>query len=109
MKKILMLAVLWLIILSGYGKSYSDSLWCPPWFYYYITGITPEGDSTIVQFYADCDSFMSVAHVWYFGDSTVGYGPDPVHHFSNAHPVYQVCHEVSKEQYIDYYCEEVNI
>jgi PKD repeat protein len=109
MKKIFTLAILWLIIFTGYAKSYSDSLWCPPWFYYYITGVTPDGDSTIVHFYADCDSFMNVAHVWHFGDSTIGYGLTPVHHFSNAHPVYQVCHEVTREQETEYYCEEVNI
>ncbi len=108
MKKILTFAFLWLMILSVYGKAYTDSLFCPPWFYYNIIDSTPDGDSTIVQFYSDCDS-LSGKHLWDFGDSTFSHEVWPRHHFSNDRPVYRVCHEVIIDDIVEYYCDDVDI
>jgi PKD repeat protein len=109
MKKILTFALLWVILLSGYGKSDIDSIYCSPWFYYNIVDTTADGNFTIVHFYTYCDSFADVTHMWDFGDSTYSNEENPVHNFSNSHPVYQVCHQVSADYMAEYYCDEVNI
>ena len=108
MKKILTFILFWGIILSGFGKSYNDSLFCSASFYYYIVDSTADGDSAIVQFYTYCDS-LSGTHKWDFGDSTFSTETNPAHHFSRAHPVYQVCHEVMLGQIAEYYCDNVYI
>jgi PKD repeat protein len=109
MKKILLFVFFCVMILSTFGKSYTDSLvYCSPYFYYNIVDSTADGDSTIVQFYTYCDSLM-VTHKWDFGDSTFSNEENPVHHFSQEHTVYQVCHEVIVDDISEYFCDEVQV
>ena len=109
MKKALLFVFFWVMALSAFGKSYIDTLfYCSPYFYYNIIDSTADGDSTIIQFYSDCDS-LSVIHLWDFGDSTFSHEASPVHHFSHERPVYHVCHEVILDDIAEYYCDEVDI